>query len=201
MLWSVDMSVAQKPRLSWYKISNTSWNNQKKKSMSRFHYKQASRKNTNAVNLMVTAPPMEHLGIISIFYAYLVLWDFFSGLTWKFPSHTFFTNFFIGAGLTKSAEGKKKRFKDIQQRANDLGMAKKISYLQIRVGIIDMVCIIDFCQRNRLFPHHFLYPPASALCVTFTAFGSANSVRSMTTPRSQEHRGWRVSATSDIDQL
>lgn len=105
----------------------------------------------------------------------------------KIPISYIFHQFFLQQRVSLNLLKKKKRLKDIQQRANDLGRLKKISYLQIRVGIIDMVCIIDFSQQNRLFPHHFLYPPASALCVTFTAFGSANSVRSMTTPRSQEH--------------
>lgn len=69
--------------------------------MSRFNYKKASKGNKNAVNLMVTAPPMGHFGIISIFYAYANYWHENSHLIHFSPF------FFIGAGLIKSAEEKK----------------------------------------------------------------------------------------------
>lgn len=148
---------------------------------------------------------MGDFGTHSISEASLAHWDWFLGLAWKFPSHKFFTSFFYGSeshSICWRGKKKVKRYLAESKRFWESESLKKICYFQIQVGIIDTVCIIDFFQRNGLFHINFYTPPACAICVTFTAFGSANSVRSMRTPRSQEHGGvMMVSAASDIDQL
>lgn len=161
-------------KIKWIKLDNIGW---------------MSKKWKNIIDLIVTVPSMGHFEISSVLSFGTVFLE-----SWKLTSSSHLQEWsFFSLYLQKRTKGEERL-----QRANDLGrfrVKKNDHQLSSDSGRYHRYGLYYWFLREIYFTKSLFIPhnPTCAICVTFTAFGSANSARSMKTPRSQEHWGWRLS--------